>query len=56
MDNIIGFMKNMNWQDWIMASEAMVAGLITLFLLIPAEQPEKALRVVANLLSQVSKK
>lgn len=43
-------------QPIIGALDAVILALIALFLLIPGEQPEKALRSVAALLEKISKK
>lgn len=50
--------------NWVIASgpnlvaavSAVVVGLIGLFLLIPGEQPEKALQAVVDFLAKYSKK
>lgn len=46
----------LNGPQIISALNAVVLALIALFLLIPGEQPEKALRSVADFLEKFSKK
>ncbi len=45
-----------NYQLIITAIAAVVSALIALFLLIPGEQPEKALRKIADFLAKFSNK
>lgn len=40
----------------IAALNAFIAGLIAISLIIPGEQPEKALGIIADLLAKISKK
>lgn len=43
-------------QDVLGAAAALVTALIALFLVIPGEQPEKALKAVAEALAKISVK
>ena len=45
-----------NYQAVLSALVAVVSALIALFLIIPGEQPEKALKSVADFLAKFSKK
>lgn len=46
----------LNGPALIAAANAVLLALIALFLLIPGEQPEKALRIIADFLAKFSKK
>ena len=45
-----------NYYSIIGALAAVLGGLITIFLLIPGDQPEKALQRVVDFLARISKK
>lgn len=54
--DIIGYFTEMDIAGIILASEAVLMALITLFLLIPGDQPEKALQKALDFLAKFSKK
>ena len=45
-----------HYQEIIVATNAFIAGLITVCLLIPGDQPEKALKGVVNFIAKFSNK
>jgi len=45
-----------NWMEVLLGSQAMLGGALALALLIPGDQPDKALQSIVNLLSKFSKK
>lgn len=45
-----------NWESLLVAVNAGLAFAIAVSLLVPGEQPEKALRAIADALSKISKK
>lgn len=45
-----------NWQGVLLALQAVLGAGVALALLVPGEQPEKALKWLADLLSKVSNK
>ena len=53
---VLEVLANLNLAEWIAAVNALLVSLISIFLMIPGEQPEKALKGIANLLGLVSKK
>lgn len=63
MEQLFGlFQKLIAWylgnglSDIIVHSQALLAGLIVFFMIIPGEQPEKFLQKLVDLLSKYSKK
>lgn len=53
--NIVKFITA-HLDEMIGAADLLLAALIAVFLLIPGEQPEKALRGIADFLSKFSRK
>lgn len=56
INNIIQVVSSLNWLEILGAINGLILALIAIFALIPGEQPEKALRSVANLLGKFSRK
>ncbi len=58
MDAVLGWLWPIlqNLPGYVSAIDAVLVALIALCLLIPGEQPEKALRAAADWLAQFSKK
>jgi hypothetical protein len=58
MDAILGYIMPFlsNISSYASAVDAVLLALIALFLLIPGDQPEKALRAVADFVEKFSKK
>ena len=56
MDNIINFVQNLSWMEWVIAIQSACAGLIPIFLLIKGDQPEKTLQKIVDLISKISRK
>lgn len=54
--NLITIVSQLNWLEIIGAVSALIAALITIFELIPGEQPEKTLRGIVKLLARFSRK
>lgn len=56
MQGIIDFFMAMQWMEWVIAIESLMASLIMLFMLIPGDQPEKTLQKILDIMSKFSKK
>ena len=56
INNILQIVSQLNWLEILGAVNGLLLALIAVFALIPGEQPEKALRAVAALLSKISRK
>jgi hypothetical protein len=56
INDIIQITNQLNWLEIVGAVSGLLAALIVIFELIPGDQPEKALRVVVNLLAKFSRK
>ena len=54
--NLLQIVSQLNWLEIMGAVSGLLAALIVIFELIPGEQPEKALRSVADLLAKFSRK
>ena len=55
MSEVIGWILA-NWQSVVGAVSSILVGVIAISLLIPGDQPEKALQGVVDFLKQFSKK
>jgi hypothetical protein len=45
-----------NWEQLIGATSALLTAIIAISLMIPGEQPEKALKAIVAMLEKISKK
>lgn len=45
-----------NWKDVLVGANAVLGGLIMIFLLVPGEQPEKTFKMISEWLEKISKK
>ena len=45
-----------HYKEILAAADALLLGLIAVFLLIPGDQPEKAFRVIADFIEKFSRK
>ena len=45
-----------NWNEVVLALIALLSGVIAIALIIPGEQPEKALQKIVDFLTKISKK
>jgi hypothetical protein len=56
INNLIQVVSSLNWLEILGAVSGLLAALIVIFELIPGDQPEKALRMVADFLAKFSRK
>lgn len=56
MESIINFFVGMNWAEWIVASQLLLASVIGVLKLIPGNQGEVQLEAVANFIGKLIKK
>ena len=56
ISNLLQIVSQLNWLEILGAVSGLLAALIVIFELIPGEQPEKALRMVAAILEKFSRK
>lgn len=54
--NLITLISQLNWLEILGAVTALLLALITIFEMIPGDQPEKALRKVVEILARFSRK
>lgn len=56
INNIIQIVSQLNWLEILGAVTALLLALITIFEMIPGDQPEKTLRAVVNVIARFSRK